>query len=103
MSGSRTFDTQDLPQHELTIRKNMSPPPARARARAAWSRLPPVRKIGKNDFRINRNSVGDEYEASFCGERGNSDGHVFLGANVIFSRAPAYLTPIVISLKITHT
>ena len=41
----------------------MSPPPARARARAAWSRLPPVRKIGSVTFRLNRTSVGDEYGA----------------------------------------
>ena len=41
----------------------MSPPPARARARAAWSRLPPVRKNGTYNPRINRTSVGDEYGA----------------------------------------
>ena len=41
----------------------MSPPPARARARAAWSRLPPVRKNGTYNPPINRTSVGDEYGA----------------------------------------
>ena len=41
----------------------MSPPPARARARAAWSRLPPVRKIGSIDFRLNRRTVVDGYGA----------------------------------------
>ena len=41
----------------------MSTPPARPRARAAWSRLPPVRKNGTYNPPINRTSVGDEYGA----------------------------------------
>ena len=77
MVGSRKFDTQDLPQHELTIRKNMSPPPARARARAAWSRLPPVRKNGTYNPPINRTSVGDEYGAGNPEVRADSVRGVF--------------------------
>ena len=45
------------------IPKNMAPPPACPRARAAWSRLPPVRKNGTYDSPRNRTSVGDEYGA----------------------------------------
>ena len=41
----------------------MSPPPARARARASASHLPPVRKIGSIDFRLNRRTVVDGYGA----------------------------------------
>ena len=51
------------PRFSSPIPKNMAPPPARPRARAAWSRLPPVRKIGSVTFRLNRTSVGDEYGA----------------------------------------
>jgi hypothetical protein len=42
---------------------HVSPPPARPRARAAWSRLSPVRKNGTYNPPINRTSVGDEYGA----------------------------------------
>ena len=41
----------------------MAPPPSPPRARASASHLPPVRKNGSNDFRLNRTSVGDEYGA----------------------------------------
>ena len=51
----------------------MAPPPARPRARAAWSRLPPVRKIGSVTFRLNRTSVGDEYGAGNPEVRGDSE------------------------------
>ena len=62
VSGSRTFDTQDLPQHELTIRKNMAPTRAPARARRVVT-FAPVRKNGIYNPPINRTSVGDEYGA----------------------------------------
>ena len=39
------------------------PPLTSARARASASHLPPVRKIGSIDFRLNRRTVGDEYGA----------------------------------------
>ena len=41
----------------------MAPPLTSARARASASHLPPVRKNGSIDFRLNRTSVGDEYGA----------------------------------------
>ena len=41
----------------------MGPPPSPPRARASVSHLPPVRKNGSIDFRLNRTSVGDEYGA----------------------------------------
>ena len=55
----------------------MSPPPARARARAAWSRLPPVRKNGTYNPPINRTSVGDEYGAGNPEVRADSVRGVF--------------------------
>ena len=51
----------------------MAPPPARPRARAAWSRLPPVRKNGTYDSPRNRTSVGDEYGAGNPEVRGDSE------------------------------
>ena len=41
----------------------MGPPASPPRARASVSHLPPVRKNGSIDFRLNRTSVGDEYGA----------------------------------------
>ena len=41
----------------------MGPLPSPPRARASVSHLPPVRKNGSIDFRLNRTSVGDEYGA----------------------------------------
>ena len=55
------------------IPKNMAPPPACPRARAAWSRLPPVRKNGTYDSPRNRTSVGDEYGAGNPEVRGDSE------------------------------
>ena len=41
----------------------MAPPLTSARARASASHLPPVRKIGSIDFRLNRRTVVDGYGA----------------------------------------
>ena len=41
----------------------MGPLPSPPRARASASHLPPVRKIGSNDFRLNRRTVVDGYGA----------------------------------------
>ena len=41
----------------------MGPPPSPPRARASVSHLPPVRKNGSIDFRLNRTSVVDGYGA----------------------------------------
>ena len=64
------------PRFSSPIPKNMAPPPARPRARAAWSRLPPVRKIGSVTFRLNRTSVGDEYGAGPPEVRRGSHGQI---------------------------
>ena len=61
------------PRFSSPIPKNMAPPPARPRARAAWSRLPPVRKNGTYDSPRNRTSVGDEYGAGNPEVRGDSE------------------------------
>ena len=48
---------------DLPISKNMGPLPSPPRARASVSHLPPVRKNGSIDFRLNRRTVVDGYGA----------------------------------------
>jgi len=43
--------------------RTWAPPPSPPRARASASHLPPVRKIGSIDFRLNRRTVVYEYGA----------------------------------------
>ena len=55
---------KDLPREDDRFdRSSHGPLPSPPRARASVSHLPPVRKNGSIDFRLNRTSVGDEYGA----------------------------------------
>ena len=57
------FDTHDLANLSFPYLRTWGPPPSPPRARASVSHLPPVRKNGSIDFRLNRRTVVYEYGA----------------------------------------